>query len=130
MFIPWLAPALARVQAAPAPADLAVHQLEAPAPRDNRPNGFANLHHCPLFLLWIDRPLHWATDPRLPAVWQIDDAHFVMGVMAMAYIAALHVQVPEVLAGLDVVQIVGSRSSSSAMTISSSSGSSLNGGSF
>src|ERR1019366_2149490 len=55
-----------------------------------------------LILLRVDRPLHWIAHPRFCAIREVNQAHLVMRVEGVTRVATGDVQVPEVLAGLDV----------------------------
>src|SRR5271157_2603624 len=53
-------------------------------------------------LVGMDRPTYRIAHPRLCPICEIDEVHLVLREAFVAYLAALDVQVAEVLAGLDV----------------------------
>src|ERR1035437_3497717 len=55
-----------------------------------------------LILLRVDCPLPWIAHPRFGAIRAVNQAHLVMRVEGVTRVATGDVQVPEVLAGLDV----------------------------
>jgi hypothetical protein len=55
-----------------------------------------------LILLRVDRPPQWIAHPCFCAIRKVNQAHLVMRVKGVTCVATGDVQVPEVIAGLDV----------------------------